>query len=250
MSKSLAYTFRDPALLDVALTHASHAHENQGVKDNERLEFLGDAVLQLSVTNWLVERFPDSREGQLSSLRQRLVNTKTLAALAEHLDLGAKLKLGNGEEVTGGRSRPRVLAGAVEAILGAVFIDAGYEAAELLVREWLHESVEELSNSQGSGWKDPRSMLQEWTQKKLGKTPTYELLGEQGPAHSPVFEVAAYIDGEELGRGAGTSKRDAARLAATAALTLVRSRKKPKPPRKEPAEQAPPPSGGEPGGLP
>jgi ribonuclease-3 len=218
----LGHTFSDPRLLEVALTHASHAHEQHGTaQDNERLEFLGDAVLQLCVTSWLVERFPEAREGQLSALRQRLVNTDTLAAVAGRLGLGERLKLGIGEEGTGGRTRPRVLAGAVEAVLGAVFVDAGMAAAEALVRQWLREAVEEQATREGRGWKNPRSSLQEWSQRVLGETPAYEVVTEQGPPHQPTFEVVVRVGDLELGRGRGSSKRDASKLAAENALLHV-----------------------------
>jgi ribonuclease-3 len=218
----LDHPFSDPRLLEVALTHASHAHEqHDGGQDNERLEFLGDAVLQLCVTSWLVERFPAAREGQLSALRQRLVNTDTLALVAVRLGLGEKLKLGIGEEGTGGRTRPRVLAGAVEAVLGAVFLDGGLAAAEALVRRWLQEAVEEHAQREGRGWKNARSSLQEWSQRELGETPSYEVVAEQGPPHQPTFEVVVRVGDLELGRGRGSSKRDASKLAAENALLHV-----------------------------
>lgn len=219
MNDTFDHSFRDPSLLGVALTHASHAHENRGSHDNERLEFLGDAVLQLCITSWLTERFPDAREGQLSSLRQCLVNTTMLADIGSMLAIGERLRLGVGEESSGGRTRPRVLAGAVEAVLGAVFVDAGYEAAERLVRIWMRQAVDSLERTAPRTWKDPRSQLQEWTQRERGETPTYEVLDEAGPPHQPIFEVAVRVGSEELGRGLGASKREASRSAAAMALS-------------------------------
>lgn len=216
----LGHVFADPSLLEVALTHASHAHENGGGEDNERLEFLGDAVLQLCVTSWLVQRFPAAREGQLSALRQRLVNTGTLAAIGEQLGLGERLRLGVGEASTGGRTRPRVLAGAVEAVLGAVFTDAGFLAAEALVRQWFAGPVEELAQREGR-WKDPRSQLQEWTQRELGETPRYQVVLAQGPAHQPTFDAVVRVGDRELGRGSGSSKQEAFRSAAEVALASL-----------------------------
>lgn len=217
-SDAIGHPFADPSLLEQALTHASYANENDG-PDYERLEFLGDAVLQLCTTAWIVERFPDAGEGQLSRLRQRLVSTPALAGIAARFGIDGMLRLGVGEESSGGRTRPTVLAGAVEAVLGAVFCDGGFAAAEALVRRWLGDAVDALAAGETRGWKDPRNLLQELTQRDMGQTPTYEVTRTEGPPHQPVFEVEVRIVGRVLGRGTGTSKQEAAKMAAEDALT-------------------------------
>ncbi|HHO51920.1 MAG TPA: ribonuclease III [Deltaproteobacteria bacterium] len=214
---ALGHSFADPQLLLTALTHSSHAHENGG-EDYERLEFLGDAVFQLCSTELLVERFPEAREGQLSRLRSRMVNTHALAQLGRRLGIGPALRLGVGEEATGGRDRPRILAGAIEAILGAVFTDGGYTAALALARDWLEEDLAVLETARMRGWKDPRSLLQERAQREFGETPAYGVAARGGPAHQPTFTVEVRVGQRLLGRGEGRSKREAARNAAAEAL--------------------------------
>lgn len=214
----LGHAFADPRLLEIALTHPSFAHENGG-PHYERLEFLGDAVLQLAVTAWLVERFPDASEGELTRTRQQLVREAALAEVATALGLGAALRLGVGEERTGGRERPSVLAGALEAVLGAVYGDAGYGVAEALVRRWLGEAVEALVRA--GGWRNPKSLLQERAQATLGGTPVYEVLGVDGPAHAPTFAVAVRVGQRVLGQGSGPSKQKAEWSAANEALASL-----------------------------
>jgi len=215
--------FARPELLEQALTHRSWAHENDG-DDNERLEFLGDAVLQTCSTVLLMERFPDAREGELSRLRSRVVSTRALAGVARELELGPQLRLGVGEEATGGRTRQRVLACAVEAILGAVFLDAGFGACPAVVKRWIGGRVDALQRQGHRGWKDPRSRLQELTQR-LGKgTPTYRVTETDGPAHALLFAVEVEVDGEAVASGLGSSKREAFREAAEAALDAMEAR--------------------------
>lgn len=215
--EAIGHSFSDPQLLTIALTHSSHAHENGG-DDYERLEFLGDAVFQLCTTELLVERFPEAREGQLSRLRSRMVNTQALATLGRRLGLGPALRLGVGEEATGGRDRARILAGATEALLGAVFTDGGYTAALAMARRWLDDDLAHLESARMRGWKDPRSLLQERAQRAFGETPAYGVASRGGPAHQPTFTVEVRIGQRLLGRGEGRSKREAARNAAQEAL--------------------------------
>jgi ribonuclease-3 len=217
-----AHAFTDPNLLLEALTHASWAHEHGG-PDNERLEFLGDAVLQLCASRALVLAFPRAGEGELSRMRQQLVNTRALAAAARAMGLPPDLRLGHGEEQTGGRDRDRVLAGALEALLGAVFRDAGYDAAESFVRSWTADAVAGLSERPDGG-KDARSRLQERTQRDSGATPRYELVEQDGPAHAPTFDVQVRVGEQVLGRGRGATKREAARHAAEEALAGLEPR--------------------------
>jgi len=217
IAERCGHRFANEDLLAEALTHRSWAHENGG-PDNERLEFLGDAVLQTGSTVLLMDQFPEAREGQLSRLRSRVVSTRALASVARELQLGPLLRLGVGEEATGGRKRARVLACAVEAVLGAVFVDAGYEATVAVIERLLGPRIEALAAKGEAGWKDPRSLLQE-TSQKLGRgTPSYEVTETEGPAHALVFSVAVSIGDEVFGSGEGPSKRAACRLAAEQAL--------------------------------
>ena len=221
LQNRLDYEFRDLSLLEQALTHSSFANERE-TPDNERLEFLGDAVLELAVSALLVERFPAAREGQLSRLRSRLVNTDALAHIARGLDLGPLLRLGIGEDQTGGRDRTSVLADAAEAILGAVFLDGGFARARKIAVGWVDDPLQKLD---GDGvdlrWKNPRSLLQERIQATLHKTPQYRVLGRSGPAHEPTFEVQVYVADRILGTGTGSSKRAASHAAAMHALEAL-----------------------------
>lgn len=214
---AVGHQFADESLLETAITHSSFVHENGG-HDYERLEFLGDAVLQLGSSALLYERLPQAREGQMSRLRSRLVSTRALADLALQIGVGPALRLGIGEEATGGRDRPKVLAGATEAILGAVFLDAGPDAALALVRRLLAAPLRTLEGLEEESVKDPRSLLQERTQRDLGETPVYGVADRIGPPHRPTFVVEVKVGDEVLGRGEGRSKREASRRAAEVAL--------------------------------
>ncbi len=218
LQNRLDYEFRDLALLEQALTHSSFANERE-TQDNERLEFLGDAVLELAVSALVFERFPRAREGQMSRLRSRLVNTDALARIARSLDLGPLLQLGIGEDQTGGRDRTSVLADAAEAILGAVFLDGGFAKARKIAIGWVDEP---LSHLDGDGvdlrWKNPRSLLQERIQARLHQTPRYRVVDRAGPAHEPTFSVEVFVGDTILGTGTGSSKRTASHAAATDAL--------------------------------
>jgi ribonuclease-3 len=219
----IGYAFADPALLEEALTHTSHAHERGG-RHNERVEFLGDAVLQLAVSSALFARLPAASEGQLSRARAKLVNTATLAEVGLELGLGEALRLGRGEEATGGRTRDSVLAAAVEAVLGAVFLEAGFERAREVALAAIATRVEalvEAAPDAPSPFKDPRTRLQELTQSRSRTTPTYRELSREGPAHEPVFTVEVLVGSEPIGRGVGNTKRAAARAAAEAALVAL-----------------------------
>jgi ribonuclease-3 len=216
----VGHRFRDGSRLQDALTHRSWAHENGG-GDNERLEFLGDAVLQLCSTEALMARFPDAREGELSRLRSRIVSTDALAEVGRQLDLGVALRLGVGEDQTGGRRRDRVLACATEAVLGAIYEEAGLEACQRAVQRWLGPRIDALEAQPGTGWKDPRSRLQELTQADGGSTPTYRVQKTVGPAHDLLFVVDVCLDDEVLGHGKGRSKRSACRAAAKDALSRL-----------------------------
>lgn len=220
LAERCGHAFHDRALLEQALTHRSWAHENGG-ENNERLEFLGDAVLQACSTMLLMEAFPEASEGELSRLRSRIVSTRALASVARELDVGPHLRLGVGEEATGGRRRDRVLACAVEALLGAAFTEGGFEVCPPLVERWLGRRIRTLRSQGDNAWKDPRSRLQELTQRLGRGTPAYRVVEMGGPAHALTFEVEVGVGDEVLGRGSGTSKRQAFRQAAQTALDAL-----------------------------
>jgi ribonuclease-3 len=214
VERAITYTFTDSALLEQALTHRSWVHENGGrTLHNERLELLGDAVLSVCVTLLLFGRFADAPAGVLSPLRARLANT-TLAEIGRSLGLGAMLRLGKGEEKTGGREKSSLLAGATQAIVAAVLLDGGFDAASKVVNGLLGPHVED-ANIAG---KDPRARLQELTQQQRGVQPTYEVDSLEGPAHDSTFHVSVCLGEVRLGSGYGRSKREAAHHAALMAL--------------------------------
>ena len=217
--RRLGHVFTDPVLLRQALTHASFGHEKrQRLPDNQRLEFLGDAVLQLAVTEELYRRFPDLPEGRLTILRARLVNRHHLQALAQGLVLGDHLILGRGEENSLGRQRGSILADAVEAVIGAIFADGGWAAAQPIVLRLLEPSLAAIAVESDSGKANPKGSLQEKLQADGEHPPAYRCLSETGPAHARVYEVVVEWQGRELGRGQGPSKKEAETRAAEAAL--------------------------------
>jgi len=224
LEAALGYQFRDRNLLVLALTHPSIAHE-AGVghlqQHNQRLEFLGDAVLQLVVTGELYARFPSYGEGPLTQARAQMVNRIALAAHARRLNLGNFLILSRGEDSTGGRVRTSTVADAFEAVVGAVFLDGGFEVARSLVLTLFRDSfgaVNELPNLD-----NPKGELQELLQSRSPEPPRYEQLSASGPDHNRQFESAVYHEGVELGRGIGRSKKLAESAAALTALQALKA---------------------------
>jgi ribonuclease-3 len=220
--KILGLDFEDKTLLLRALTHRSYLNENPDfiLEDNERLEFLGDAVLDFLTAEYLYHRFPEMREGALTSLRSALVRTESLAHLARKIDLGRCLYLGYGEEAGGGRLRHAVLCGAFEALIGALYLDQGLSAVETFVKPLFDPEVEHILAKDLS--KDPKSLLQELSQAELEITPHYRTVSESGPDHAKEFVVEAMIDQRAYGCGVGRSKQTAARAAARNALKQLR----------------------------
>lgn len=217
----LGYRFAQPLLLARALTHRSYANENEiDVEDNERFEFLGDAVLELVVSQRLFEQFPDMSEGPLSRSRAHIVRAETLSQVANEMDLGKALRLGRGEIATGGRTKKSVLADALEAILGAVYLDSGLEAArqviELLLGDYFLLSPSELARP------DPKNRLQEWLQERDYPVPEYRLVEELGPQHERCFVVEVVVRGASIGLARGKSKKIAAGKAARLALSALK----------------------------
>ncbi len=209
--------FSDISLLTRALTHRSYLNEHpEALEDNERLEFLGDAVLDFLVGAWLYHRFPEMKEGPLTRMRSALVRTEQLADFAFQIDLGAALRLGRGEDVSGGRERPALLCAAFEALTGAVYLDAGIPAVQDFINPLLDSVLEDVYN--GGETRDPKSRLQEWTQARGRGAPTYRVVAATGPDHAKKFEIEVSIQGKSYGRGKGLSKQMAAKAAAHNAL--------------------------------
>jgi len=212
----LGYTFRDRGLLEQALRHASWCNEHSaaGLEDNERLEFLGDAVLDLVVGHKLMTRYPQLREGQLSVTRAQVVSEAGLSEVAGQLGLGAWLMLGKGEEKSGGRTKASILADAFEAILAAVYLDGGFVAAWEIVDRLLAQRIETV---EFKGFFDFKTRLQETAQARLKATPTYRVVQELGPDHDKRFVVAVTLGEEEWARAVGKSKKEAEQMAAAEA---------------------------------
>ena len=255
LEERLGVRFDDRATALAAVTHKSYANEHRietGLADNERLEFLGDAVIDLAVSHRLMERFPDAREGDLSKMRAAVVDELGLCEMARALDLGPLLRLGRGEELTGGRQKASLLADAMEAVIAAVFLGAGLAPVLGIVDRFLGEAFARANA--GTLDRDFKTQLQELAQSRLRATPRYRVVGERGPDHSKTFEVETDLRGEVLGFGMGRSKKDAEQAAAKLALEALGRRfasecaagePRPEPPQPEPAEAgleaAPPP---------
>lgn len=221
LQKSLGYAFRDPGLLRLALTHPSVAHEQGSpIQTNQRLEFLGDAVLQLVLTRELYDRHPELGEGPLTKARARLVNRSSLAQRGRDLGLGQHLLLSRGEEMHGGRERASALADTVEAVLGAIFLDGGLEAASRLILQNFGESLESIAS--GTVADNPKGELQELLQSSSAESPQYHVLSVSGPDHDRLFECTVHHAGCELARGQGKSKKAAESAAALTALQKLR----------------------------
>jgi ribonuclease-3 len=218
LQQRLKLTFRNPALLKQAFTHTSYVNEQRGsrVADNERLEFLGDAVLQLTVSEYLYRLYPDSPEGELTRLRANIVCEPSLVRFAEMLEFGQVVLLGKGEEQTGGRTRPSLLADAFEAFLGALYLDQGLDA----VIEFLDRHLFSLLSSDGRApLKDFKTELQEKVQQLSMGALDYRIVEERGPAHDREFVAVVAIGKQRLGKGSGRSKKEAEQQAASQALT-------------------------------
>lgn len=224
LQQRLGYQFRDENLLRLALTHPSVAHESGIVGEhNQRLEFLGDAVLQLVLTQKLYEKYPEFDEGVLTKARAQLVNARSLASRARALGLGAHLILSRGEETNGGRERASALADVCESLLGAIFLDNGFDSArDFILREFAGGFSAMVESS---GIENPKGELQELLQSRSPRAPVYETVSVTGPDHDRVFECVVQHDGIELARGQGKSKKSAESDAALTALKKLREAK-------------------------
>ncbi len=218
LEAALGVSFSDRGLLKEALTHRSYLNENPGwsSRHNERLEYLGDAVLELAVTEALHRGYPDSDEGELTAVRAALVNYQSLARLAEKLGLGPHIRMSRGEARDKGRAREVIMANAMEAVMGAMYLDAGIGPVAALAAEHLLSQVSDILATKS--YKDPKSALQEMVQEQVRVTPTYKVLSEDGPPHQRVFKVGVYVDGSQVAEGSGPSKQEAEVEAASRAL--------------------------------
>lgn len=217
MAERLRLRFTNLHLLVRALTHRSYVNENaSALEDNERLEFLGDAVLDFVVGAWVYNHFPEMQEGNLTRMRSALVRTDTLAEFARQLDLGPALRLGRGELASGGRERDNLLCATFEAVIGAIYLDAGIPAVEAFVEPLLIKASDKVASHVERY--DPKSTLQEWAQLNRFGTPKYMTVDSSGPDHARIFTVEVHVNGKAFGRGEGTSKQAAAQAAAHEAL--------------------------------
>ena len=212
LQKALGYQFQDPALLTMALTHPSTK-----LPDNQRLEFLGDAILEFCVSDMLYRKYTQFHEGQMTARRAALVCERTLSQLARQLNLGRCLLMGNGEEQTGGREKPSILADAMEAVFAAIYMDGGYLAAKAII-DRLYQDEEHLIAPRV---KDDKGALQEYTQAHEMGLPVYEIIGQDGPPHNRVFVAQVTVMGKTLAQGSGNSKKNAEMAAAKIALRLL-----------------------------
>lgn len=223
LEEKLGYSFRDKSLLQGALYHSSFANEHRtlGISSNERLEFLGDAVLGLVAADYLYRKHPEAPEGELTRIRAALVREESLHEVALSLGLGEYLKLGHGEEVGGGRQRPSILADATESVFAAVYLDGGMEAARALIHRVLLEKAPEEKVEERL--RDYKTALQEFVQRKPDQTLGYEMVGSSGPDHAKVFTACVLLNGKPAGLGSGRSKKEAEQSAAKAALEQLQN---------------------------
>ncbi|MEK7535320.1 MAG: ribonuclease III [Patescibacteria group bacterium] len=215
--KQTGLHFKDEKLLEMVFTHRSYLNEagNIELEHNERLEFLGDAVLELAVTDYLYKNFTNP-EGELTNWRSSIVRGEVLARVAGELELGEFLFLSRGEDKSGGRTRTLILANTFEALIGAIYLDAGYHDAEKFIAQHLIALLPEIIEKKL--YIDPKSRLQELSQEKMGSTPEYRVIGEEGPDHTKLFTVGVYVNRKLLAQGTGSSKQKAETAAASEAI--------------------------------
>lgn len=217
--KKIGHSFTNERLLEQAFTHRSYLNEHReaGREHNERLEFLGDAVLELVVTEFLFNTYPDKAEGELTAVRAALVNTVSISDAATKLDMNQHLLLSRGESKDTGRARAIILANAFEALIGAIYLDSGYDAAKQFIDAQLFHKTSEVVEKKL--WQDAKSKFQELAQERSGITPSYQLLSQTGPDHDKRFVIGAFLASEKVAQGEGRSKQEAEQAAAEKALS-------------------------------
>lgn len=220
IAQQLGIPINNVLLLSRSLTHRSYLNEHsEALEDNERLEFLGDAVMDFLVGAWLYNRFPEMPEGYLTRLRSAIVRTEQLAKFAQEINLGEYMRLGRGEDESGGREKPALLCATFEALIGALYLDQGIDVVEDFIAPMLEPAARQILSDQKD--KDPKSLLQEWAQSQGYGIPFYQMVASRGPDHAKVFEVEVLISDEKFGQGIGHSKQVATKAAARAALTAL-----------------------------
>jgi ribonuclease-3 len=218
--EKIGVNFSDKTLIETAFTHRSYINENPNIETghNERLEFLGDAVLELVITRYLFDKYPNKPEGELTAYRSSLVNTISLAESSEALEVNDFLLLSKGEAKDGGRARQHILANAFEAIIGAIYLDQGYDAAEKFIAGTLYGKIEEIVKK--GLWRDSKSWVQERAQEEVGVTPSYTIISEEGPDHDKNFIAGIYFGEKLIAKGEGKSKQEAEQNAAQVAIEI------------------------------
>ncbi|HEX6310379.1 MAG TPA: ribonuclease III [Acidimicrobiia bacterium] len=219
LEESLGWTFDDVGLLEQAVTHRSYCAEHSGTESNERLEFFGDAVLGLVVTDYVYREYPEFAEGEMAKVRASVVNSEVLADVAAAVGVGEALRLGKGEDAAGGRDKPSILCDAMEAVLAAVYLDGGWEPSRALVLALLESRIVEAAS--GPDGQDPKGRLQELVAQTHGRVPRYQVQRD-GPDHAPRFSATVTVGGRNLGEGQGRSKRQAEQMAAQIAWRRLR----------------------------
>ncbi|MBP7804988.1 MAG: ribonuclease III [Candidatus Pacebacteria bacterium] len=216
--KVIGVTFKNQDLLTQAFIHRSYLNENpsKGLEHNERLEFLGDAVLELAITNFLYREYPASPEGELTSYRAALVNANTMADFANEVGMNEYLYLSRGEAKDTGKARLYILANAIEALIGALYLDQGYDAAEAFIGRFLYGKAADIVKKKL--WRDAKSLVQEKAQEHVGITPAYKVVKESGPDHDKHFTIGIFFGSDKIAEGKGHSKQEAEQAAARAAL--------------------------------
>lgn len=221
LQKKIGLNFSDEKILLKAITHKSYAYEKE-TESNERLEFLGDAILNLIVTEYIYKNFPELEEGDMSKLKARLVGTETLYRIGKRLDVGKFLLLGKGEEKTEGREKKRIIGGAIEAIIASIYLDRGFEKTKEVVINWVKPFTRNIQKGSEIS-KDWKSSLQEIVQKNKGSLPEYRVAKEMGPPHKRRFKIEIWVDGRRISYATGNSKKEAQQKAARNALRKIRA---------------------------
>jgi ribonuclease III len=223
LQKTLKYRFNNLNLLNKALTHRSYTNEiSLPLKNNERFEFLGDSVLDLIVSNYMIFKYENLAEGSLSKIRAAVVNESCLAKLAKDINLGDYLFLGKGEHLSGGREKPSILSNAYEALVGAIFCDSGFQQVSKVFLPILIKEI--YKHKDACSFEDFKSDLQEYTQNRFGCIPSYKVIREKGPNHDKQYDIKVIVRNKELGEGAGRSKKEAEQIAAKEALKFFFSK--------------------------
>ena len=221
IQKNIGLDFQNPELLEIALTHRSYLNEHQGAKlqNNERQEYLGDAVLELIISDYIFRKYPDKAEGELTSIRSAVVRTESLAEESRKLGIGEHLQMSKGEKDSGGKDKDYLLANAYEAVLGAIYLDSGMESCIQFVTRTLVPKIDNIVEN--NLFIDPKTQAQEIIQSRYKTTPTYEIVKEEGPDHDKKFTVALLINRKEKAQGQGTSKQKAEESAALTAIEII-----------------------------